>query len=241
MPDQNRRDSVQAYYDSIYDRLGIGAQRRYPNEEFCRFLGSTWLNSTTRAQRSSLRLLEVGCGSGANLWMAAREGFQAYGIDLSEKAVEVSRSVLASWGLEADLLTGNMISLPYPAAYFDVVCDVFSANCLDYSHFITFLGEVRRVLKQNGRFFFYTPSIASDAFTNHAPAKLLDAYTLDGIKRHDSPYFGNDYNFRFLDPDLTPQLFHDCGLHIEQLEAVGRTYRSRAEYFEFVVGVATKH
>lgn len=223
------------FYESSYEKLGIKAQRRYPNEEFCRFISSHWLNSSTYDERRHLRLLEVGAGSGANLWMAAREGFDAYGLELSSKGVEVCKSVLASWQVQADVRQGDMTAMPYEDSFFDIVCDVFSAYCLPYAQFGSFLRESRRVLRKGGRLFLYTPSTNSDAFTNHAPSVLLDPYTLDGVRRKDSPYTGNLYPFRFLDPEVAPELLQTEGFSINSLELIGRTYRQRAEYFEFVV------
>lgn len=38
--------------------------------------------------RESIKILEVGCGPGANLWYMNREGFTVYGIDGSETAIK---------------------------------------------------------------------------------------------------------------------------------------------------------
>ena len=90
-----------------------------------------------------------------------------------------------------------MTDCPFPAAHFDAVVDVFSSYCLDERSFRRFVAEITRLLRPGGRFFTYTPSKASDAFKNHAPAKLVDASTLDGVHRTGSPFAGNHYPFRF--------------------------------------------
>lgn len=231
---------AEQFYESAYKTSGINAQRRYPNEEFLRFIGSHWLNTTTHEERRRLRLLEVGAGSGANLWVAAREGFDTYGLELSASGVDVCRAVLTSWQVQAQIRQGDMTSMPYADSFFDVVCDVFSSYCLPCQGFHAFLRETCRILKPGGFLFLYTPSTNSDAFIKHAPATLLDSYTLDGIKRKNSPYSGNLYPFRFLDPASTPALLESEGFAISSLELVGRTYHDRAEYFEFVVCSAIK-
>ena len=43
-------------------------------------------------ERKNINMLEVGCGSGANLWMLAKEGFNAFGLDESKEALTPSAS-----------------------------------------------------------------------------------------------------------------------------------------------------
>src|SRR5262249_19664538 len=129
-----------AWYDRSYSAAGFRAQRRYPNEELLRFFGRHYF-PLPPDERKAVRVLEVGCGSGANLWMIAREGFEAHGIDLSAEGIAVCREMLASWGVSATLNTGSMTACPYRAASFDVVVDVFSSYCLDEAGFDDFLRE----------------------------------------------------------------------------------------------------
>ena len=77
-------DSVKKFYDESYASLGFSAQRKYPNEELCRFVGRNFSHFTS-GEKSSMRVLEVGCGSGSNLWMLAREGFDAFGVDFGRQ------------------------------------------------------------------------------------------------------------------------------------------------------------
>src|SRR4051812_28520612 len=86
-------------YDRAYKAEGFAAQRLYPNEELLRFLGRNFFSKVPREARSSVPVLEVGCGSGANLWMIAREGFDAHGLELSGEALELCRTMLARWNV----------------------------------------------------------------------------------------------------------------------------------------------
>jgi len=181
-----------------------------------------------------LRVLEVGCGSGANLWMIAREGFEAHGIDLSREGLVLCEQMLRNWGTDANLKHGEMTSLDYADGFFDVIVDVFSSYCVPEKPFDRFLDEVSRVLKSGGRFFSYHPSKNSDAFRDPGPAPLLDASTLDGIRRPTSPYYPQSYPFRFIDPGEFEAMLMQRGFNILRNERIGRTYRSMAEYFEFV-------
>jgi SAM-dependent methyltransferase len=233
------RDATRAFYDSAYAQQGFGAQRRYPNEELARFLARHYLG-LPRAARASVRTLEVGCGSGANLWMIAREGFEAHGLELSAEGLALCREMLASWGVSATLREGDMTAMPYPDASMDAVLDVFSAYCLDEAGFARFLDETARVLRPGGRFFTYTPHKASDAFTDHAPARLIDASTLDGIRRENSPYAGNLYPFRFTTNEELAGALAARGLRVTSSEQLRRSYRGGAEWFAFAVVSAEK-
>src|SRR5271156_1950170 len=73
---------------------------RYPPEHIIRFIARTF--SGVR-DRSTIRLLEIGCGPGANIWFMAREGFSVCGIDGSATAIDRAKQRLASEGLMADL------------------------------------------------------------------------------------------------------------------------------------------
>jgi len=226
-------ERTKTFYDRSYHSSGFAAQRMYPNEELLRFFGSYYFGLPSEARRR-VRVLEVGCGSGANLWMIAREGFEAHGLDLSTDGLALCREMLHKWGTSALLKQGDMTNTDYENSFFDVLVDVFSSNCMPEKDFDRFLDEVLRVLKPGGRFFSYHPSKNSDAFRNPGPAQLIDASTLDGIRRSTSPFYPQDYPFRFISPDEFAAMLDIRGLAVLRNERIGRTYRSGAEYFEFV-------
>lgn len=73
-------------------------ERSYPNEALIQFVAANYF-SLPQEDRCQLKILEIGCGSGANLWMLAKEGFDAYGLDSSEEALSLARNHLTNkWG-----------------------------------------------------------------------------------------------------------------------------------------------
>jgi SAM-dependent methyltransferase len=236
----NELQAVEHWYNDNYRTAGLRAQRFYPNEELLRFFGRHFFHSTSHEDRSALRVLEIGCGTCANLWMVAREGFDAYGIDLSEEAIRLGRETLARWETSATLKVGSMTAIPFPDEQFDVVCDVLSSCCLIERDLETCLAQVSRVLRPGGLFFSYTFSAESDAFKNHSPSQKLDDWTLDGVRRPGSPYEGNLYPFRFTTPQRYSLLLDAAGLEVRYMETIGRTYNSRTEYFEYIGVTAVK-
>jgi len=148
-------DTTIKVFDQQYQDHGMRAQRSYPNESLIQFVASNYFKNSL-ADRKNIRVLELGCGSGANLWMLSKEGFDTYGIDSSQAGIELAAQHLrVKWGVEADLQKGSFTQLPYSDAFFDVVVDVVSLQHLDLNDSHLALQEVYRVLKQEGSFFSY--------------------------------------------------------------------------------------
>lgn len=81
--------TVKQFYDISYSDNGLDAQRKYPNEEFFRFMGRNFFQEPVSGRRN-INILEVGSGSGANLWLLVKEGFfETYGIDLSSESIKL--------------------------------------------------------------------------------------------------------------------------------------------------------
>jgi len=90
-------------------------------------------------------LLDVGCGSGLALALAAQRGAHLSGIDISGPLLEVARGRVPG----ADLREGGMDVLPFPDSSFDVVLGInalqFAADAASALH------EITRVLRPGGR------------------------------------------------------------------------------------------
>lgn len=230
---------VKNWYEASYQRQSFQAQRLYPSEELLRFFGRHYFPLDV-ASRRKVKVLEAGCGSCSNLWMVAKEGFDAYGLDVSETAIELGRQMLVHWGVQAALNVGSITQLPYPDRFFDVVCDVVTSHCLSTNELETFLEEAQRTLKVGGRLFMLTLSVHSKAFTDPQPATRLDPFTLNGIFRKDSPYYGNFYPTRFSDPDSLQKSLQSHGLRVDAMELITRTYNRMSEPLQFISLEASK-
>src|SRR5689334_22608453 len=110
------------------------------------------------------RILDVGCGTGANLKMLARFG-SAEGVDISQQAVEFCRER----GLDSVKL-GAAEELPYENDSFDVVTALDVIEHLDDD--VAGLREMRRVLRHDGRVLLFVPAFmflwgVQDDVSNH--------------------------------------------------------------------------
>ena len=127
--------------------------------------------------RAEVRVLEVGCGTGNNVWCAAREGFHTTGIDGSETAIATARKRLSSEGLAAELRVVDFTQLPFADASFDLAIDRGALSCVGRSAARRALGELARVLRPGGRLLF---NPYSDRHTSALSGRLgPDDLTLD--------------------------------------------------------------
>jgi SAM-dependent methyltransferase len=88
--------------------------------------------------RAGTRLLDVGCGSGMTLVLAAERGAVVSGLDVTPSLLAVARERLA----DADLREGEMEDLPFGDAAFDAVVGV---NAFQFG------GDPRRALREAAR------------------------------------------------------------------------------------------
>lgn len=69
------------------------------------------------------RVLEIGCGTGANAVWLAQQGCQVSAFDLAPVAIERARARAAAAGVEVDLSVQDVLSAPVAGGPFDVVYD----------------------------------------------------------------------------------------------------------------------
>ncbi|MCA1815669.1 MAG: class I SAM-dependent methyltransferase [Acidobacteria bacterium] len=123
----------------------FAGRRRILESFLARLVASLNLPSGARP-----RILDVGCGTGANLEMLARFG-DAHGVDVSEDALGFCRER----GL-SDVRRGAAESLPFEDESFDLVTALDVVEHLDDD--AAGLAEMRRVLKPGGRALLFVPA-----------------------------------------------------------------------------------
>lgn len=231
-------DQAIEVFDRQYQSKGLSAQRRYPNESLIQFLACRYFR-LPEADRKSIRILEVGCGSGANLWMMAKEGFSTHGVDSSAKGLELARRHLEEkWGVTAELREGSFTRLPYEGDFFDAVVDVVSLQHINLDDSRLALQEVCRVLKPGGAFFSYRLSDHSVMY-EHSGGERIDAVTVDNIVDASLP-LANNGPVSFASPALARLMYQEAGLKVEAIERVGRTYPTGL-YVEYLAISAEKN
>jgi len=151
----------------------------------------------------NLRILDVGCGTGANLEMLAQFG-SAEGVDVSEEALEFCRKK----GLTAQ--KGLAEALPYPDETFDITTALDVVEHLDDD--ISGLKEMFRVTKAGGYSLIFVPAFmwlwgVQDDISHHriryTRKQIVERLEKAGFSIERATYA----NFSFFGPVLSGRLF----------------------------------
>jgi tellurite methyltransferase len=103
------------------------------------------------------KVLDAGCGGGRNLVYFLQNGYEVYGVDPNNEAVEMIKSLaktLAPASLQANFKVAPAENMPFDDQYFDlVICSAVLHFARDEAHFDNMLRSIWRVLKPGGYFF----------------------------------------------------------------------------------------
>lgn len=121
---------------------------KYPNDVLVR------LGSRMFERKNDCRILDFGFGTGANLLHFARQGFVVSGVEISEHAVEITKTRIREGNLKYDkiLCINPNVKLPFDDNYFDIVI-IWQVLCYnDWESALKTLRDLDRVLKAGGLF-----------------------------------------------------------------------------------------
>ena len=219
------------YWEKLFASRAWGA---YPPEELVRFMGRHYSASPIR---SAIKVLEIGCGPGPNIWFLVRQGYNVCGIDGSSTAIAQAKDRLVVENLphevhRVELVVGNFSSLPWASESFDAVVDVEALYANSLAEIRATIAEIWRTLKFGGRFFGKLFGTATSGSTS---GELIEPGTYR--KPQTGPCTGNELA-HFFARDEFALLFADFAfLSIDQ------SYRTdgngSVEIFEWLV-IATK-
>ncbi|EGV27988.1 Methyltransferase type 11 [Thiorhodococcus drewsii AZ1] len=148
-------------FDEIWeDIFSSSAWGKYPGEALIRFVARHFYKANNRRD---IRILELGCGPGANLWYCAREEFSVFGVDGSKTAIRIAKARLDTevpdW--TGALCVADISLLPFDDKMFDAVIDNEAICCNSFEDSQIIYSEAARVLKTSGKLFSRTFSTLS--------------------------------------------------------------------------------
>ena len=105
---------------------------------------------------TGLRIVDFGCGSGANTVLLANRGAHVWGVDISEDLIRLAgrRMQVSGRAGGAQFIVGSAHDLPFPDNSIDIVFGIAILHHLDLE---LVSREVHRVLRPGGRAIFQEP------------------------------------------------------------------------------------
>lgn len=168
------------------EKYAAGHAERYPWDCIVSFV---FRNAPRARPHNEIGILEVGSGTGSNLWFCAREGFRVSGIEGSAAGVAKARERFAAEGLRGELRVGDFADpLPFADASFDLAFDRCAITCTGFSVAQRLVREIRGTLRLGGKFFFNPYSRADTSFSSGMLSEdelvaNITAGTLTGVGR----------------------------------------------------------
>jgi cyclopropane fatty-acyl-phospholipid synthase-like methyltransferase len=98
-------------------------------------------------------LLDVGCGTGEQVMLAASHGAEAMGVDVAELAIERARAKAQERGIRAMFEVGDVLHLERLGRQFDVITDSGVFHVFDDEERPVYVNSLRSALRLGGMYY----------------------------------------------------------------------------------------
>lgn len=182
----------------------------YPSEHVIRFVAR---NYYTR-ERKEVKILDFGCGTGANTWFLAREGFDTYAFDISESAIKNLNERMREEGLSVKSVVSDGLNLCFQDNTFDAIIDnvsIFSNPVADIKKMYKNCFEL---LVPGGKFMTV---VFSRETTGYGTGKEIEPGSYEGIQKGPIQGYGIRHFFEY---EELKNCLYDAGfanVHVEKL------------------------
>lgn len=199
-----RGTNMKQWYEELFENYA----ETYDNEEFTKgTMGECDFIEEEIAHDRTVRILDVGCGTGRHSIELARRGYSVTGIDLSESQLERARLKTSEQSLKIDFQKHDARS-PHFSNAFDMVimlCEGgFSLMETDEMNF-RILQNAANALRPHGKFIFNTLNGLFPLF--HSVKDFLDAQKKDGA----AAYTDNTFDLMTFRDQSIPEFTDDSG------------------------------
>lgn len=213
-------------FDEIWEQIHQEQEwGKYPQEEVIRFVARNYYHM----ERSAVKLLDAGCGTGAVTWFLAREGFAVSGFDGSATALQRALNRLKEEGYAAALKVGDAAEIPFEDGSFHGIIDsaMIYANKVDAIKAI--LKECCRVLKPGGKLF--STGLFKIGMTGYGSGEIIEENTFREVTEGPCAHRGTAH---FFDREEILVLWTSAGFQNIIIDSVSRTDRNgtvKIDYF----------
>jgi SAM-dependent methyltransferase len=113
------------------------------------------------------RALDICCGAGTNPAYLAKKGFDVTALDISDRAVELTKGKADALGVDMNLLVGNFLKLPLDSGKFDFIFDFGCFHHVQVGDRAAYIEGVHRVLKPQAKYLLVCFSDQNGPAWNH--------------------------------------------------------------------------
>lgn len=199
------------WYEVIFENYG----QKYDNENFAQgTIGECDFIENELKFNRSLKILDVGCGTGRHSIELSKRGYSITGIDLSESLLAQARGKAMKNNLKIDFLKHDARNLPFNNE-FDIaimLCEGgFPLMETDEMNF-EILKNITKSLKSQGKFIFTTLNGLFPLY--HSVEEFCSSTTQDGNATYRSNTFDlmtfRDFNITEVEDDLGNKKTLEC-------------------------------
>lgn len=205
---------------------------KYPAEELVRFICRKYSNIS---DRKKIKILDLGCGGGANTWFLCNEGFDVYAIDGSTTAIDKTKSFIENMKFNAKFHVADASSLPFPDNYFDCVIDIACIYANTTEGIKKILKEVNRVLKPHACLF--SSYLINDKTTGYKTGEQLEANTFRNMS---DGLFANIGIAHFFNKTEITQFFSSSKFMVKSIDELTRTDQNSSITVSYYIVTANK-
>lgn len=166
------------------EKYQSGHSQRYPWDAVVSFI---FRNANKQTPRNKINVLEVGCGTGSNLWFCANEGFSVFGTDGSSDAIAAAIERFDNENLAGRFKQALFPDIPFENTMFDLVIDRAAITCVPEDIAKATVKNISKRTNSGGRIF---SSVYAKEHSSYDPAKELEGGLTVGIDRGTLAGFG---------------------------------------------------
>lgn len=153
--------------DFLFTRITPNERKGFQNQEIERPIIFGMISKNLKGKK----LLDLGCGPGIHLKEYSKRGAECFGIDLSEKMIELAKEFIP----KAEVKVGNIYKIGFKDDSFDIITSSFTVDHL--KDLEKAAKEIKRILKKGGIFVFSVPHPTFNMFRDKEnPEKLTHNY-----------------------------------------------------------------
>ena len=172
-------EKIKQHYEKVYAK---GQQlNRWPFDCVVAFV---FLNYPREKQRKDVRILELGCGAGNNLYFAAKEGFDCCGIDFSREAIDYAKKRFETENLQAEFLVGDFRDAVEIESKFDLVICRGVLQCVPFAEARQLMADLGTIVEPGGKVFIET---FSERDSRNASGNYNENDMTENIKLRNDP------------------------------------------------------